>query len=111
MNIDIKEINQKINNNIKALEQIDPFDDIEGIENIENDIINYLNSLLENKTIKLDSKMNNKFYCIIHRSTKKDNIIQISYFKNNIAISDQEKSSYKDALIEVYKSYLIKEVI
>lgn len=62
-------------------------------------------------TIKLESKRDNSNYCIIHKSTKLNDIVQVSYFNNSGAYADAERNSYKDALKEVYKSYTLKEAM
>lgn len=83
------------------------------------DIITYtdnkqLNKIYNNikfyNTIQLQSKHYTDKIAIIHNSSKKANIIQISYFDKFGAIRDIERSTLKDALKEVYKDYSVKEV-
>ena len=69
------------------------------------------NKLKDHSTIKLQSIKYQDKIVIIHNSTKKDNIIQVSYFDNKGAIMDTEKDSLRDAIKETYKSYKIYEVV
>lgn len=80
--------------------ELNPFDHCNIIEHIENKRINNLLNLINNKTVKLTYKHNNKQYVIIHKCTKENNInkIQCSYFKNDIAISDIVRDTYRDII-------------
>ena len=61
----------------------------------------------------MQNKTYNNDFVIIHRSSKKDNKIQVSYFDDKGAYSDKEFSSLKDAIRNtlIFKSYEIVEVI
>ena len=69
------------------------------------------NKLKDYKTIQFQNKKRENDFCIIHKSTKINDMIQISYFDNKGAYADKERDTLKDAIKEVYKSYKIKEVI
>lgn len=82
-------------------------------------ILNYTNNKQLNKlynqcenysTIKLQCKKYTDNIVIIHKSTKKDNTIQVSFFDKRGAYADKERLTLKDALKEVYKDYRISEV-
>ena len=96
---------------INDCKELNPFDHLYILEHIENiQLERVYNKLNQYTTIKLQSKMYQNNYCIIHKSSKKDNTIQLSYFDKAGAYADKEVLSYKDALKEVYKSYEVKEV-
>lgn len=92
----------------KIINNLDPFEDLEKIEKLEEKIINMLYKKINNKTAKFQA--HNGYY-ISHKSTKKDNTIQVSFFsKDNIAISDAEYNNYKDALKDLLY-YELAEVV
>ncbi len=92
----------------KIINNLDPFEDLEKIEKLEEKIINMLYKKINNKTAKF--QVHNGYY-ILHKSTKKDNTIQVSFFCNdNIAISDAEYNNYKDALKDLLY-YELAEVV
>lgn len=73
---------------------------INKIDNIT--LNNFVSKLNENKTVMLRS---NKDFCIIHKSSKKPNCYQISYFDEFGAYADKEKDSFIEAVKTVYKTY------
>ncbi|EKS4345212.1 hypothetical protein QB607_003216 [Clostridium botulinum] len=104
-------------NNIEEYAQLNNITDIKlftlyvKIEFNKHDINNLLNKI-NNKTALLQCKNNKDYYYIIHKSTKENKKIQCSYFKNNLAISDFIRNSYKDILKELNINNLkLKEVI
>lgn len=94
----------------KDIDQFELYIDI--ISYTDNKRLNKMyNKLKEYSTIKLQSIKYQNNYCIIHKSAKKLNIIQLSYFDNKGAYADKEVTSYKDALSLIYKSYSVCEVV
>ena len=69
------------------------------------------NKVKDYKTIQFQNKKRENDFCIIHKSTKMENVIQVSYFDNRGAYADKERNTLKDALKEVYRSYKVKEAI
>lgn len=77
----------------------------------DNKKLNKMYNIVKNySTIKLQSKHYTDKIVIIHQSTKKVNTIQVSYFDKFGAYMDKERDTLKDALKEVYKDYIVKEV-
>ena len=92
--------------------ELNYFDHYEILEYLSNKQLNSLYNKLKNyTTIKLQSIKYNDSYCIIHKSAKKQNTIQLSYFDKFGAYADKELTSYKDALMLIYKSYNVCEVV
>jgi len=86
----------------------DPFENFEEIEQLENKIINMLHNKINNKTCKF--VVNNKTYYILHKSTKKNNTIQVTCFYKDQPFSDAEYNNYKDALKDLLY-YELAEVV
>lgn len=94
----------------KDIDQFELYIDI--ITYTDNKRLNLLyNKLKEYSTIKLQSIKYQDKIVIIHNSTKKDNIIQVSYFDNKGAYADKERDTLKDAIKEIYRDYKICEVV
>ena len=96
---------------ISECKELNYYDHYELLTYFENKELNKIyDKIKEYKTIEFQSKSRKNDFCIIHKSSKKDNTIQISYFDNKGAYADKEVNSYKDALELIYKSYKVKEV-
>lgn len=95
--------------NCKELNYFDHYDILEYLDNKQLNSI--YNKLKNYSTVKLQSIKYKDNYCIIHKSAKKLNTIQVSYFDKIGAYSDKEVTSYKDALKVIYKSYRVCEVV
>lgn len=103
----IDKINKQIEPLKHKLDILDPFDDFDTLENIEKEIINILTINLTNKTAKFESI--NGYY-ILHKSIKKNNVIQVTFFYKDEPTSDREYNTYREAIKELY-GYNLKEVI
>lgn len=93
--------------------KLDVFDDYNIYNILDNIKIKSLYNKINNKTALFVSTLNNNCYAIIHRSTK-SNMFQLSFFKNDIAISDIIRNSYYEIIKEIitnYNNYKLKEVI
>lgn len=66
------------------------------------------NHINNNSTIKIELKYN--CYAIIHKSTKKDNIYQVSYFDRLGAYSDKELNNIKDCLLMFINSKILEVI-
>lgn len=97
----------KLNSSI----ELNPFDHLYIFEHIENVQANNLLKRINNKTVEFVTGHN--CYFILHKSTKKNNTVQLSRFnKNNEAYSDSEYNSYAEAIKQnALWQYKIKEVM
>jgi hypothetical protein len=96
---------------LKDCKELNPFDHLYILEHIDNIQLDKIYSTIKDySTIKLQSMKCQDNIVIIHQSSKKENTIQVSYFDNSGAYADKERLTLKDALKEVYKDYIIKEV-
>jgi hypothetical protein len=85
---------------------------IDLMDYIDNKELNKIyKSIKGYTTIKLKNKSRKNDYCIIHKSAKKINTIQLSYFDNKGAYADKETTTIKDALTLIYKSYKVESYI
>lgn len=97
---------------LRNCRELNPFDHLYILEHIDNIQLDKIYDIIKSyNTIKLQSRVYKNNYCIIHQSSKKGNVIQLSYFDNNGAYADKEVKSYKDALKQIFKSYEVKEVV
>lgn len=91
--------------------ELNYFDHYEILEKLENRLLNKIIETLKinkNSTIKI--KLDNKHYIIIHKSSKKADQIQVSYFDKAGAYADKETSSIKEAL-KLFNVYNLKNNI
>lgn len=96
---------------LKDCKELNYFDHLYILEHIDNIQLDKIYNVIKSyNTIKLQSKHYKENIVIIHHSSKKDNTIQVSYFDKFGAYADKERLTLKDALKEVYKDYIIKEV-
>ena len=96
---------------LKDCKELNYFDHYEILTYLENKKLNKIYETIKSySTIQLQSKHYKDNIVIIHQSSKKVNMIQVSYFDNKGAYADKERLTLKDALKEVYKDYTVKEV-
>ena len=91
--------------------ELNYFDHYEILEKLENRLLNRIIETLKinkNSTIKI--KLDSKHYIIIHKSSKKVDQIQLSYFDKIGAYADKEVSSIKEAL-KLFNVYKLKNNI
>lgn len=97
---------------IKDCKELDIYDHIELLE-IEQekavDLFIRKNNIKEKSTCKFE--IDNKHFVILHKSSKKSNTFQLSYFDNNGAYSDKEFKSLKDAIHYIYVGNKLIEII
>jgi len=96
---------------LKECKKLNWFEHYEILEHLENKQINKILEKIKGNTIQLVNNKNNRLYCIIHKSTKKNNIYQISYFDSIGAYADEEIKDIKEGIKRLYKSYSVTEAI
>lgn len=97
---------------ISECKELNYYDHYEILTYLENKELNKLYGTIKDyTTIKLQNKSCKNDYCIIHKSAKKADTIQLSYFDNKGAYADKEITTIKDALALIYKSYKVETCI
>ncbi|EGT4141315.1 hypothetical protein [Clostridium perfringens] len=92
-----------VNKNLKSLNWIEHYEILDYLEKKEVDKI--LNKYKGIDTFRLEHKHNNNLFVIVHKSTKKANYYQASFFDDKGAYSDIERKSLFDIIKYLYKSY------
>lgn len=96
---------------LSSCKELNWFDHYEALECLKLRKIKQIikdRNINDYSTIKIE--LTNNCIAIIHKSTKRDAIIQVSYFDNNGAYADKEVNSIKEALC-MFSSYNKMEVI
>ena len=96
---------------LKECRELNWFEHYEILDHLENKQVNNILAGVKGNTIQLVNNKNNRLYCIIHKSTKKDNIYQISFFDGFGAYADEEMKDIKEGIKRLYKSYSVVEVL
>lgn len=97
---------------ISDCKELNYYDHYEILTYLENKELNKIyNNIKQFNTIKLQNKSRKNDYCIIHKSSKKADTIQLSYFDNKGAYADKETTTIKSALELLYKSYKVEACI
>lgn len=92
----------------KQLNWIEHYEALKMLENKQVNKVITSNNITENSTIELLLKDSRTV--IIHKSSKKYNMYQVSFFDKIGAISDKEVSNIKNALL-LFNNYNIVNVI
>ncbi|PWX25743.1 hypothetical protein CYK95_12715 [Clostridium perfringens] len=92
-----------VNKNLKSLNWIEHYEILDYLEKKKvNKILNRYKGI---DIFRLEHKHNNSLFVIVHKSTKKINHYQASFFDNKGAYSDIERDNLFDIIRYVYKNY------
>ena len=98
---------------INDCKELDPYDHFIALEFLQNKAINLFckkNKINNNSTCKF--LLDNKHFAILHKSSKKNNTFQLSYFdNNNEAYSDKEFNNLIDAVHYIYIGHKLLQVL
>ena len=98
----------KINN----CKQLNPFDHFEALEFLENKAVKLFckkNKINNNSTCKFE--LDKKHFVILHKSSKKINTYQLSYFDEIGAYADKEFNSLFKAVKYIYIGHTLIQVL
>ena len=98
----------KINN----CKQLNPFDHYIALEFLENKAVKLFckkNKINNNSTCKFE--LDKKHFAILHKSSKKTNHYQVSYFDEKGAYSDEEFNNLIDAVHYIYIGHKLIQVL
>lgn len=93
----------------RKLNYFEHYDILEYLEN--NKLNEFLNSLGVFSSLKLYHYCKKELYVIIHPSTKRNNMFQITYFDDNGPVSDTVHKSLIDCVKTVFSIYSIIDTI
>ena len=98
---------------ISECRELDVFDHMDLLEIMQNKAVKLFcekKNINERSTFKFE--LDKKHFAILHKSSKKNNTFQLSYFdKNNEAYSDKEFTSLIDAVHYIYIVHKLIQVL
>ena len=98
---------------INDCKQLNVYDHIIALEFLENKAVKLFcekNKINNNSTCKFE--LDKKHFAILHKSSKKNNTFQLSYFDhNNEAYSDKEFTSLIEAVHYIYVGHKLIQVL
>ena len=98
---------------ISDCRELDVFDHMDLLEIMQNKAVKLFckkNSINEYSTCKFE--LDKKHFAILHKSSKKNNTFQLSYFdNNNEAYSDKEFNNLIDAVHYIYIGHKLIQVL
>ena len=98
---------------INDCKELDPYDHFIALEFLEYKAVKLFckkNKINNNSTCKF--LLDNKHFAILHKSSKKNNTFQLSYFdNNNVAYSDKEFNTLIEAVKYIYIGHKLLQVL
>ena len=97
---------------INDCKQLNPFNHFEALEFLENKAVKLFckkNKISNNSTCKFE--LDKKHFAILHKSSKKNNTFQLSYFDEKGAYSDREFNNLIDAVHYIYIGHKLIQVL
>ena len=97
---------------INDCKELDLFDHFIALEFLQNKAVNLFckkNKINNNSTCKFE--LDKKHFAILHKSSKKNNTFQLSYFDEKGPYSDKEFNNLIDAVHYVYIGHKLIQVL